>query len=124
MGWMESYQRAAELAEQLGRLGDVTVTRLFGGAALRVNGLPFAFVMGDTLYGRTERREIEEYARQGLEPFRFTKSHGEVVTTSYYTAPADALEEPDRLERWARRALDAAIAAQRRKAPPPRTPGS
>ena len=115
MGWKESYERASELAEQLENLGHLSVTRLFGGAAIRVNGLPIAFVMGDVLYGRTRPEDVEECRGRGLEPFQFTKSHGEVVMTSYFSAPAEALDEPELMDAWARRALDAAVSTQLEK---------
>ena len=120
MGWVEAHERAVEFAESLDDLGDVTVSRLFGGAAIRVNGLAFAFVMGDILYGRTDPSDIEYLKGRGLRPFQFTKSNGQVTMTSYYEAPAEVIDEPERLRAWARRALDAAVAADRRKGDRPR----
>ncbi|RAG67494.1 transposase, partial [Burkholderia multivorans] len=44
MNWQAEKARGEEIAYQLSGLSAVTVTRLFGGAALRLDGVMFGFV--------------------------------------------------------------------------------
>ena len=96
------------MTQCLERLGPVEVKRMFGGRGFYRDGVFFALVMHETLYLKTDERNRGDFDARGLEPFTFEKG-GERVETSYRAAPAEALEDPQVMARWARRAYDAAL---------------
>lgn len=63
--------------------------------------------MKGTLYLRCDARLATELGRRGSEPFRYATRRGEVRVGAYWTAPPEALEDPEALLAWARRALAA-----------------
>lgn len=105
--------------EQLEPLGQVTQRRMFGGAGLWRHGLFFGLIADDVLYLKADAATREAFAAAGGEPFR---PFGGTTILSYWSIPPSALEDPDELSDWARRALEAAArapakAARRRRRP-------
>jgi DNA transformation protein len=96
------------LLEALARLGDVDARRFFGGTALLLEGVQFAFVMKGSLYLRVDGESRREFEALGLKPFRYATRARAVDVASYYGAPAAVLDDPEALCRWARRAHVAA----------------
>jgi len=107
--------RALDVADQLTGLGAVTVGRFFGGAALLIEGLQFAFVIKGSLYLRVDAETRPEFEARGAEPFRYTGRSGLVTVASYYEAPDDIAEDTEALRRWAARAHRAACLAAAKK---------
>jgi DNA transformation protein len=97
-------------------LGPVSARRMFGGYGIYLDRLMFALVASDTLYLKVDDQSRGEFEAAGLEPFRYTKK-GESYQMSYHAAPEDALEDPQLLGDWARKAVDAAMRAARAKRP-------
>jgi DNA transformation protein len=102
------------ILEQLEPLGGVTHSRMFGGVGLRRHELFFGLIAGDCLYLKVDALNRPDFEAAGCEPFR---PFGGDKPMSYWTAPLEALEDPDLLADWARKALDASARA---KAPKPR----
>jgi TfoX/Sxy family transcriptional regulator of competence genes len=103
--------RALELAELLRAAGPIEVTRFFGGAALRMSGVQFAFVMKGTLYLRVGDGDRPDFEALGAAPFAYAGRSRTVTVASYYEVPGSIIENPDELGRWAVRARAAALAA-------------
>jgi DNA transformation protein len=97
-------------------LGPVSARRMFGGYGIYLDRLMFALVANDTLYLKVDDQSRGEFEAAALEPFRYTKK-GESYQMSYHAAPEDALEDPQLLGDWARKAVDAAMRAARAKRP-------
>lgn len=100
--------------EQLQPLGGITHKRMFGGAGLSRHDLFFALIAEDALYLKTDAINRPDFEAAGCEPFR---PFGGDKPMSYWSAPLDALEDPDVLAEWCHKALDASVRA---KAPKPR----
>lgn len=100
--------RAEELAEVLCAIGPVTTGRFFGGAALRLSGLQFGFVMKGALYLHRGA------APPGLNPppFRYTAQGREVTVSRYVLVPEAIEDDLESLIQWARRAHHAAAAGR------------
>jgi DNA transformation protein and related proteins len=106
--------------EQLERAGRVTSRRMFGGVGLYCDDLFFGLIDDDTLYFKVDDTTRADYEARGGKAFRPYKDRPEVSMT-YYTVPADVLDDPEELVAWARRSI--AIAAASPKTPKkPRTP--
>jgi DNA transformation protein len=101
----------AFVQDQLRALAPVSARRMFGGHGLYCRGRFFGLIADDTLYLRTDARNVADYTDRGLTPFKPWADRA-VVLKAYYPVPEDVLEAADDLTAWARRALDAAIAAE------------
>jgi DNA transformation protein len=101
--------------EQLQGLERLISRRMFGGAGLYSNEAFFGLIYKDRLYFRTDEASRQEYEARGGEPFR-PRPKFAALKSSYYTVPADVLEDSEELVKWARTAAAAAVALQAEKA--------
>ena len=101
----------AHCLELLSAAGPARSRRMFGGHGLYVDDLFVALVIGDRLYLKTDAANQPAFAAQGCEPFVYD-SGGKPVTLGYWSVPPEAMESPALMLPWARRALQAALAAR------------
>jgi DNA transformation protein len=91
----------AFVLDQLGGRSAIESRAMFGGHGLYRDGTFFGIVFRGRLYFRTSEATRPEYEAQGMKRFR----PGERQTLrSYYEVPADVLEDPAEVARWARAA--------------------
>lgn len=100
--------------ELLATLGHARAGRMFGGAGLYVDDLFVALIAFERLYLKTDGQTRASFEAAGCEPFVF-EARGKAVTTSYFTAPDDAMESPHQMQPWARLAIAAALRARAAK---------
>jgi DNA transformation protein len=98
----------AHCAELLSGLGRVRTTRMFGGCGLYVDDVFIALIAGDTLYLKADEQTFEVFRREGSRPFEYT-AKGETHVTSYWSAPAEAMDSPALMKPWAELARAAAL---------------
>ena len=101
--------------EQLERTGRVTSRRMFGGVGLYCDGLFFGLVDDGTLYLKVDDTTRPDYETRGMKPLRPFRDKPEVSLT-YYTVPADVLDDAEELVIWARRSVAIAAAAPKKQA--------
>ena len=109
------------VTELLAPLGRVLARRMFGGHGLYCDGVFFGIVHDDTLYLKADAVNRAEFERAGCEIFTYSRK-GQAATLNFYRAPEDAMDAPQRMLPWARKALEAALRA--RAKPRARTPPS
>jgi TfoX/Sxy family transcriptional regulator of competence genes len=109
-----SLEKAREIAGHIDSLGPITVARFFGGAGLAAQGVQFAFVMGETVYLRTDETTRPEFEALGAVPFEYVGANGIVTVTSYYEVPQTIVAEARELDRWAATAHRIAVARRRK----------
>lgn len=97
--------------ELLGSLGPVRVRRMFGGHGLYVDEVFLALGFGDQLFLKADDLTMARYEAAGCHPFAY-EGAGRTVTTSYWSAPDEAMESPAVMRDWARLALEAALRAR------------
>jgi DNA transformation protein and related proteins len=102
-----------ELLEPLGR---ITVRRMFGGAGLYADGLIVGLEIEGTLYLKTDGQTRQAFVDAGGAPFVYD-GKGKPITTSYWTAPDDAMDSPEAMRAWARLALEASLRSAASKKP-------
>ena len=102
--------------ELLQPLGAVRTKRMFGGWGLYVDEIFIAIVAFERLYLKVNDETRAAFEAEGCEPFVYDSKNGS-VSLGYWTAPADALDSPALMLPWARRALQAALAARAAKPP-------
>ena len=100
--------------ELLAPLGSPRVRRMFGGHGLYVDDVFIALVSDERLYLKTDAQTRPLFEAAGCAPFVFD-SAGKQVSTSYFSAPDDAMESPPLMQPWARHALSAALRARAAK---------
>jgi DNA transformation protein len=94
------------ILDQLACVGEVTSSRMFGGAGLYLNGLFFALIADDTLYCKVDDSNRPDFETAGMGPFR---PFGEQsYAMRYYEVPIEVVEDCDTLRVWAEKALDVA----------------
>lgn len=94
--------------ELLGPLGGVRSRRMFGGHGIYIDELFIAIIAFEQLYLKVDTQTREQFLRAGCVPFVY-EGKSQPVTMSYWRAPAQALESPALMQRWARLAIDAAL---------------
>ena len=87
---------------------------MFGGTGIYRDDLMFALVAGGEIFLKADDTTTDEFKRAGSRPFAFERA-GRLTGTSYWKLPDDAIEDAERLTRWARLAHAAAVRAKARK---------
>ena len=108
------------LLEQLASLGEVRARSMFGGHGIYLGGRMFALVADDTLYIKADDANRAEFEVRGLKPFRY-EMRGVMKAMSYWQPPADALDDREMLCEWARKGIEAADRAAKKKSGPRNT---
>jgi DNA transformation protein len=101
--------------ELLTPLGRPRAKAMFGGVGLYVDELFIALIADGRLYLKVGAAQQPAFAAAGCEPFRYQMKDGREMTMGYWTAPDEALESPQAMRPWARRAMEAALIAANAK---------
>ncbi len=102
------------LVECLAPLGEVQARAMFGGWGFYVGGRMFALVAFETFFIKADDENRADFESRGLEPFRYEAS-GKVSVMSYFQPPSAALDDREVLCEWARRGVEAATRAAKKK---------
>ncbi|AFM40661.1 regulator of competence-specific genes [Desulfosporosinus acidiphilus SJ4] len=101
MAVSESFKKY--VVDQLGKLGYVTVKKMFGGVSIYYEGLIFGILANDVLYFKVDDSNKTDYVMAGMQPFKPFDDKPTVMP--YYEVPVDILENRERLAEWAIKAL-------------------
>lgn len=115
-----SNEYKAFVAEQLEPLGPVRIRNMFGGAGVYFDDLMFGLIAGETLFFKVDERNRRDFEGEEMGPFVYEPPSGKSIAMSYYELPERLYDEPEDLILWARRALDAALAAKASKPAKPK----
>jgi len=91
--------------DQLSAWGDVSARKMFGGAGLYCDGVMFGLIADDVAYLKVDDSNREDFVKAGSSPFNPYPDKVKTTVMSYYEIPADVLEDPPVLARWAERSL-------------------
>jgi DNA transformation protein len=101
--------------EQLAGLPRVTSRRMFGAIGLYSDGLFFGLIDNDTLFFKVNDSNRGDYVARNMAAFRPFPDKPD-LSMSYFTVPAEALEDRDELAVWARKSVAVAAAAPKPRA--------
>ena len=101
----------AHCIELLSPIGASRSRRMFGGRGFYVDDLFLALSFEERLFLKTDALSRPRFEAAGCVPFTY-EARGKRQSTSYYTAPDDAMESPQLMQPWARLALEAALRAR------------
>jgi DNA transformation protein len=88
---------------------------MFGGVGLYYEATMFGLISGDALFLKVGESNLKDYEMAGQAPFSYETKNGVNTIRSYWSCPPELLDDPDAFRTWARKAIDAAIAAARTK---------
>ena len=91
------------VVEQLSGWGEVSVRRMFGGAGLYRERTMFAVLADDVAYLKVDDSSRDDFLRAGSAPFEPYPEKIKTTIRTYFEIPADVMENPDELARWAQR---------------------
>ena len=91
--------------DQLAAWNEVSARRMFGGAGPYCEGKMFGLIADDVAYLKVDDSNREDFIKAGSSPFNPYPDKVKTAVMSYYEIPADVLENPDELARWAGRSL-------------------
>lgn len=120
MGAKNAY--AEWLLEWLGPLGRITSRAMMGGHVLYCNGTVFAIVAANVMYlkvNEATRARFEALGRERFQPFA-----DKPFSMSYYQPPTEFFEDESVMLEWARGAVAAGAAEQKKKRPRKRISGA
>ena len=99
----------------LAPLGPVSARRLFGGGGLFYGEVMFAIISGEELYFKVGDDNRHDYEAAGERPYGYRRDGKGRALKSYYRVPDHLYDDADELLLWARKAVDAALTADRAK---------
>jgi DNA transformation protein len=91
------------VVEQLSGWGEVSVRRMFGGAGLYRERTMFAVLADDVAYLKVGDSNRDDFLQAGSAPFEPYPDKIKTTIRTYYEVPADVLEDPAELAKWAQR---------------------
>jgi len=87
---------------------------MFGGYGIYFDDVMFGLVADDELYLKLGEHNTADFEAAGLPRFSYEKS-GKRYDMSYAAAPVEMYDDPEMMHSWASKAIDAALAADRKK---------
>src|SRR5690606_13708035 len=94
-------------------LGPVTFPRMFGGTGVYRKGEILAPILRGELMLKGDETIATEYEAAGRRRWTYrNKRRGTEVAMPYWTAPDSALDEPDKMSAWARKAYEAGLRSE------------
>lgn len=98
---------------QLNNWADVSVRKMFGGAGLYCDDTMFGLIADDVAYLKVDDSNRKDFITTGSSAFNPDPDKAKTAVMSYYEIPADVLENPAQLAKWAQHSLS--IARKKKK---------
>lgn len=111
------------LIDMLAPWANITARKMFGGFGLYRADVMFGLVLDDTLYFKVSDANRADYEAAGSVPFVY-EAKAKRVTVSYWTVPAEALDDDGTLCAWAANAYAVALEAWMSKKRPKAASGA
>jgi DNA transformation protein and related proteins len=93
-------------------LGPVSIRKMFGGKGIYFNDVIVAIEIRGELMLKADAESAPDFLAAGSTQWTYTGSrHGKLVAMPYWTVPDDAVDDPDEMAVWARKAYEAGLRA-------------
>lgn len=89
-------------------LGPVTIKRMFGGKGVYHNGLIVGLDVADEILLKADAVSAADFEAAGARRWSY-EGKGKPVRMPYWSIPDSAIDDPDELAIWTRRAYEAAL---------------
>ena len=91
-------------------LGAVRIRRMFGGKGVYFDGVIIAVELRGELMLKGDATVAPDYESAGAKQWTYVHSrHGKTVAMPYWTVPDGALDDPDEMTPWAKKAYEAGV---------------
>ncbi|GGA82951.1 competence protein TfoX [Brucella endophytica] len=91
-------------------LGPIRIKRLFGGKGIYRDGLIIAIEYNGEILLKADEVSAHLFEEAGCAQWTYIgKNRSKPVAMPYWSLPGDALDDPDIMKEWARRAYEAAV---------------
>ncbi len=101
----------ADIADLFAGLGEVTVRKMFGGKGIYHNGLIVAVEVRGEVLLKADAVSAPDFEAAGAK--RWTDAGGRPVNMPYWTIPESAIDDPDEMAVWTRKAYEAALRSRK-----------
>ncbi|WP_420962286.1 TfoX/Sxy family protein [Brucella sp. IR073] len=99
-----------DIRDLFASLGPVAIRRLFGGKGIYYGGLIIAIEYDGEILLKADDLSAPFFEEAGCTQWTYTgKNRSKPVPMPYWSLPGDALDDPDIMAEWARRAYEAAV---------------
>ena len=104
----------ARIEELFETLGQISIRKLFGGKGIYCDSVIVAVVVRGELMLKGDGEIAAEYEAAGGRHWTYVnKRHGREVAMPYWTAPESALDDPEEMAAWARKAYEAGLRSEK-----------
>lgn len=93
-------------------LGPVTIRRMFGGKGIYCDGRILAIVYQGELLLKADAETAPLFAAAGAVQWAYESKTGKQAHMPYWSIPDEALDDPEIMAVWTRRAYEAALRAK------------
>jgi len=98
-----------DLRDMFAGLGPITIKRMFGGKGIYHNGLITALVVQGEVLLKADAISAREFEAAGSTQWTYESRKGKVAAMPYWSVPDSAIDDPDEMTIWARKAYEASI---------------
>lgn len=97
-------------------IGPVSIRKMFGGKGIYHDGLIVAVLLstGELLL-KADAASAPDFAAAGSTQWAYESKSGKAANMPYWSIPDSALDDPDELAVWTRKAYEAALRSQKSK---------
>lgn len=93
-------------------LGPIQIRRMFGGKGIYHNGVIIAVEIRGELRLKADAETEPDFIAAGCAQWTYTGTrHGKLVAMPYWSVPDGAMDDPDEMMPWARKAYEAGVRA-------------
>ena len=100
---------ASEIDEMFSALGPVTIKPMFGGKGVYYKGSIIAVEFQGDILLKADDTSAPAFEAAGAKRWAYEGRAGKPVDMPYWSIPADAFDDPDRMARWVKLAYEAAL---------------
>ena len=102
-------------------LGTISIRKMFGGKSVYRDGVIFAIDLDGELMLKADAETAPDFSAAGCRQWVYTNAKsGRATAMPYWSIPDEALDDPDEMTPWARKAYEAALRAEATKAAAPK----
>lgn len=93
-------------------LGEISIRKMFGGKGVYHDGRILAVEVNDELLLKADAESAPHFAAAGAVQWGYESKNGKKANMPYWSIPEAALDDPDEMAVWVRRAFEAALRAK------------
>lgn len=98
-----------DLREMFAGLGPIQIKKMFGGKGIYHSGLITALVVQGEVLLKADPISAPDFEAAGASQWTYESRKGKTAAMPYWTVPDCAIDDPDEMAIWVRRAFEASL---------------